>query len=597
MKSDENSKKLSENEFNYEALAQFMIREQRLNNEPDLERLSLDYLRNHAKSFPNKDYSPIRWKDDGLKDKTYPNGEIYGDAEKDDIDESKQKVSDQENIWLFSKKTVHSLNHLITQIIKRENLSTDNKTIFLPSIMFDDCRIINFDLPPKEIANIHYSLVFYKCQFLNQVIASELSFYKFMCNSCYFYEKVDFWGCQFSDQTIFINTSFLGVALFCNTTFKCGLYFVNCRFHNYVDFEKSRIRLPLSFRYSHFSEALDLRRSVFIHDYYHKDDGHWLDFGRIRITGRTALMGDLRLSMNQIAFIARYSLDKHGRLLGERYEDLDPKVIYGSDNVHFGKTKFSFMLNTTLHLKRNEYVPRVVLKPWEMDYPKKKKIACLEYAAEQYSLLAGNFAASNEPDSWELADWCHSKRLDILRKLAKIKKNSNEHWGRLAYKYIFGNGIYWHYPIICAVFIILFFTCLYSFVVPDKVRTSNVSSVHYDSQQHISLNIKDDSHLIDSKTNERQRNEPNALMNYGNEINVKEKESTETKDLFCLSDIDSLFERFKTSLYFSTITFTTIGYGDWHPVGDARLFAASEGLLGLIMTASFTVILVRRIIR
>jgi len=51
------------------------------------------------------------------------------------------------------------------------------------------------------------------------------------------------------------------------------------------------------------------------------------------------------------------------------------------------------------------------------------------------------------------------------------------------------------------------------------------------------------------------------------------------------------------SLYFSLTTYTTIGYGDFHPLGIYRLFAAIEGLFGIILTSLFTVIVARRIIR
>ena len=51
------------------------------------------------------------------------------------------------------------------------------------------------------------------------------------------------------------------------------------------------------------------------------------------------------------------------------------------------------------------------------------------------------------------------------------------------------------------------------------------------------------------------------------------------------------------SLYYSLITYTTIGYGDFHPVGIYKIFSAIEGLLGVILTSLFTVIVARRIIR
>lgn len=50
-------------------------------------------------------------------------------------------------------------------------------------------------------------------------------------------------------------------------------------------------------------------------------------------------------------------------------------------------------------------------------------------------------------------------------------------------------------------------------------------------------------------------------------------------------------------LYFSVITFTTIGYGDYAPLGWLRIIAGVEGLLGLIVIAVFTVSFARKLIR
>ena len=38
------------------------------------------------------------------------------------------------------------------------------------------------------------------------------------------------------------------------------------------------------------------------------------------------------------------------------------------------------------------------------------------------------------------------------------------------------------------------------------------------------------------------------------------------------------------ALYFSVVTFTSLGYGDYHPMGRMRLFASVEVLTGIILT-------------
>lgn len=50
-------------------------------------------------------------------------------------------------------------------------------------------------------------------------------------------------------------------------------------------------------------------------------------------------------------------------------------------------------------------------------------------------------------------------------------------------------------------------------------------------------------------------------------------------------------------IYFSVVTFTTVGYGDWYPLGSFQYFAAVEAVIGGVMIALFTVIAARKIIR
>lgn len=61
-------------------------------------------------------------------------------------------------------------------------------------------------------------------------------------------------------------------------------------------------------------------------------------------------------------------------------------------------------------------------------------------------------------------------------------------------------------------------------------------------------------------------------------------------------DVEHLSELVK-ALYFSAITFTTIGYGDCLPFGVMRLLAGAEGWIGIFLMSYFTVAFVRRILR
>ncbi len=54
---------------------------------------------------------------------------------------------------------------------------------------------------------------------------------------------------------------------------------------------------------------------------------------------------------------------------------------------------------------------------------------------------------------------------------------------------------------------------------------------------------------------------------------------------------------FRTCLYFSIVTFTTVGYGDVTPIPAHRLLAASEAFVGAFMLSFFVVVMSRKLIR
>jgi hypothetical protein len=57
------------------------------------------------------------------------------------------------------------------------------------------------------------------------------------------------------------------------------------------------------------------------------------------------------------------------------------------------------------------------------------------------------------------------------------------------------------------------------------------------------------------------------------------------------------FQEFWNSIYYSAITFFTIGYGDYFPHGSLKFVAALEGFSGVFLMSYFTVAFVRKILR
>ena len=59
-------------------------------------------------------------------------------------------------------------------------------------------------------------------------------------------------------------------------------------------------------------------------------------------------------------------------------------------------------------------------------------------------------------------------------------------------------------------------------------------------------------------------------------------------------DLIGIFGR---SFYHSGITFLTIGYGDFYPMGAVRWLSNLEGFIGVFLMSYFTVAFVRKILR
>jgi hypothetical protein len=59
-------------------------------------------------------------------------------------------------------------------------------------------------------------------------------------------------------------------------------------------------------------------------------------------------------------------------------------------------------------------------------------------------------------------------------------------------------------------------------------------------------------------------------------------------------DFQNNMFRFLECLYFSVITFTTTGYGDFSPVGLSRLVAVIEAFTGAFSISLFVVVFVRK---
>ena len=76
---------------------------------------------------------------------------------------------------------------------------------------------------------------------------------------------------------------------------------------------------------------------------------------------------------------------------------------------------------------------------------------------------------------------------------------------------------------------------------------------------------------------------------------VQEIINSNSEILFKGNLLNKTTNYFLDCLYFSVITFTTLGFGDFRPLeGWSRIFAGTEALIGAFMMALFVYTFVRR---
>jgi len=320
-----------------------------------------------------------------------------------------------------------------------------------------------------------------------------------------FARGIDLLGSIFAREAQFTGTTVEDHAHFQAVAFLRGAWFHETRFEGDTRFNETAFNGPLSFEHARLAETLDLSHAFL-------QGVEWINLAGMRVGGRTSLTGDLRARLEQV----------QGRILGEHGQGLSAPD-----------------------------------KPAASRHAREEAVA---YAADQYSVLAGNFATSSGPGSWRAADWCHSRYLDLWRQVAWLR---GDYWAWLKgflFKICLGNGIWLKYPLELAIVVILGFGLIYV--------------------AGFSPDIRADARVLSSE------HAPAAVA-----------PAAGGPDACSLSEIQPAYVRVATALYFSAITFTTVGYGDWHPVGWARLFAATEALSGITIMSAFTVILVRKIIR
>lgn len=212
--------------------------------------------------------------------------------------------------------------------------------------------------------------------------------------------------------------------------------------------------------------------------------------------------------------------------------------------VNLAETKFhsSNVMGGSLSMGRAQFRRGIIAGEQSAD------LHALIAACEQYGELEANFASQGSPDSTQSRDLCHYRYMDLRRRTTHSRRNPRRMLDWLFLKWCFGYGVYTRRILASGLCVIALFALLY--ICGSLALPAEHWGIHYGPDA--SRQFFDNNHPLDS---------------------------------------------FGTALYFSTITFATVGYGDWYPTHWARLAAAMEGLSGIFIMSVFTVSFARKIIR
>jgi len=403
----------------------------------------------------------------------------------------------------------------------------------------------------------------------------------------FYYGKVGFDNIEFSRETKFINCKFGSKVSFIGSEFRNNLYIGNVHFFNQVNFNKTRFHSTEikgsafegginSFNEAHFGGDLLVESCRFIHG---------IDFSHAEFHGNVKMGG--KEFNNSIFNFEGADINYNFELFFNSMEKIQVKFNNITTNPNFTKITVAannggvYFNNANLEktelcfeLYDNSFIDfqEARMKDTYLRYDQIKSFIIqenrknYEQAREVYLTLKNNFHSIGRYDDESST---YKKEMDMERAShwifnMKYNKHNLKEWlfsGHFKnwFSSAFSNMIYgygerpWN-VVRTAVVIIIIFALSFSLIGIGKPE------------------------IIELKGT-------GIYQNSGNIFDLAIKGFFENSEI----------RNFPDSLYFSLITFTTLGYGDFRPLeGLGRILAGSEAFLGAIMMALFVYTFARR---
>ncbi len=398
----------------------------------------------------------------------------------------------------------------------------------------------------------------------------------------------------FKGKTFFIGVTFKGSSVFIKTTFNGEVNFTTTTFNGEADFKSTNFESITRFWFATFNGSADFREATFKMNTVFKQTSFMgiADFEAVKFNGHTTKFTRTTFAGNANYFFVKFKGNADFEETIFKYDanfeeatfegDVDFRLKCFVKTLNFSKIKTlagkklfirlnnkigiisferAYLENTYLDIElvegilidftdaslRNTKIKKVqienhILQEKEKEFSKAKEI---------YLLLKNNFHSIGK---YGHGNWAFKKEKDMERKGNCHFKTLHRWIWSCFLNGIFGYGTQPFKVIISAILVILFFALSFSLIGlgnPEIIELKG-TAIHSDSGNIVDLASK------------------GLLKN-------------------------NVIRNFPDSLYFSTITFTTLGYGDFRPLeGLGRILAGSEAFIGAFMMALFVYTFARR---
>lgn len=479
---------------------------------------------------------------------------------------------------------------------RKKNKIDENAYIEIPELsavnaFFDADESIDFSYAQFNGDSLHFINATFCCHNLSFIHSKFIGGDEDFTQAFFLCDSVNFQYADFNE----------GNVLFENVTFQCkSVSFVNCNFRGgNKNFKSADFRnADLTFQFAKFGDGdVDFEKAFF---YGKKIDFSKTEFGKSRLDFRLAEFGDGDISFDECEMIEgkmRFRRTKFGNgKISVEYCELG-NTEFTFDKVEFGTGLISFyqsdiasvnfqssqlnnyidlrlsscnlinlrnsVLRNILDLNNTEgnvnikvvnfggirMLGRLFIDWFDNDVKGliyRQEDTSVKMKAEQFRMIKEEFRSIGKYTDEDMA-YLEFKRLELLERKNRVLSRNKL------------NAI-WFYPLYFIEWVIFDQIGHYA-TNPLRVLVSMLFAYLSFSICYIILITSTNANII-------------SLMGDDSQLSVISK-----------------------SLYFSAVTYLTIGYGDFVPTGIIRGIAPFEGFVGLFLMAYFTVAFVRKILR